>query len=304
MAPWPAKKDKGDPSQSPPPEETSEAPAAAESGDDADPLQQLTSHLCDMGQQLLEETKEQVTAYLLHRESPAKTGTSDDGTLAALGKKIDDLANRLARPPAAEPAAPEPAAIDPAALQALLRPLQEQLAQIDAKINTLAERLAPEQPEEPLAATLPGMADWQRALLGVDLAEQPGLDAYRPRLLEGVLQGDEGACALVGQLLTFRSAMTDKMPPLLKDLGEAYYRWQPKTRPGSDPMETAMVGWLRETMQEAGISNTIELVHPGERFDSARHNAATRGVEITEVRGWIVLRDNGKVYSKAAVAVQ
>ena len=52
------------------------------------------------------------------------------------------------------------------------------------------------------------------------------------------------------------------------------------------------------------MSNTIELVHPGERFDSTRHNASQRGVEITQVLGWIVLRDNGKVYTKASVAVK
>ena len=52
------------------------------------------------------------------------------------------------------------------------------------------------------------------------------------------------------------------------------------------------------------MSNTIELVHPGQRFDSMRHNAAERGVEITQVFGWIVLRDNGKVYTKASVAVK
>ena len=33
--------------------------------------------------------------------------------------------------------------------------------------------------------------------------------------------------------------------------------------------------------EQAGMSNTIELVHPGQRFDSMRHNAAERGVEIT-----------------------
>jgi hypothetical protein len=94
------------------------------------------------------------------------------------------------------------------------------------------------------------------------------------------------------------------MPPLLKDMGEAYYRWRPKVRPRPDPMESALVEWLGETLQDAGIANTVALVHPGERFDSSRHTAASRGVEITEVRGWIVLRDNGKVYTKANVAVK
>ena len=85
---------------------------------------------------------------------------------------------------------------------------------------------------------------------------------------------------------------------------EAFYRWQPKTAATANPMEDALVAWLTETMQDTGIGNTIELVHPGERFDSTRHSAASRGVEIAEVQGWIVLRDNGKVYTKAAVSAK
>ncbi|MEE8451765.1 MAG: hypothetical protein V3R99_07610 [Thermoguttaceae bacterium] len=326
----------------------------------ADPLEHLTSHLRNLGR-MLNQANDQVTAYLLQRESAAGEGESDNGVLAMLGQKIDALADRIATSgsqatgePGAEASDEKPAApsFDSGMLDALVRPLQEVLGKIDAKLSAmagqdagdsetavdpvlvqirdtlnqqfaamaegiqylqqrldagmqyLAEQLAPEQPDASTPATPAGMLDWQYALLGSDLAEISGLEIHRQQLLEGVLQGNEGACALVGQLLCFRSAMTDKMPPLLKDLGEAYYRWAPKTRPGSDPMETALAGWLKETMQDAGIANTIELVHPGERFDSTRHNAATRGVEITEVRGWIVLRDNGKVYTKAAVVVQ
>jgi len=347
MALWPGKKD-----------DEGEIPGGA------DPLEHLTSHLRNLGQ-MLNQANDQVTAYLLQREAAADSGESDGGLLAMLGQKIDALADRIATSGSdatgktgdetsdKKPTAP---AFDSSMLDALVRPLQEVLGKIDAKLNSLAgqdadgsetavdptiaqirdtlsqqfaamaegmqylqqrldagmqylaEQLTPAPPEappeEPPVATPAGMIDWQYALLGSDLAETAGLEIHRQQLLEGVLQGNEGACALVGQLLTFRSAMTDKMPPLLKDLGEAYYRWSPKTRPGSDPMETALAEWLKETMQDAGIANTIEVVHPGERFDSTRHNAATRGVEITEVRGWIVLRDNGKVYTKASVAVQ
>jgi hypothetical protein len=35
-----------------------------------------------------------------------------------------------------------------------------------------------------------------------------------------------------------------------------------------------------------------------------RHNAAERGVEVADVFGWVVLRDNGKVYSKANVSLR
>ena len=153
------------------------------------------------------------------------------------------------------------------------------------------------------ADKLPG-GDWQRAILGRELAEQPGWDSERQRLFAGLLRGEPAACGLAGQLLVFQSASAERMPPLLKDVGEAYYRWQPKTDAHPSVLEQALVRSLQRTCEAVGISNTIELVGPGERFDSTRHNASMRGVEITEVHGWVVLRDNGKVYTKAAVSVK
>ncbi len=176
--------------------------------------------------------------------------------------------------------------------------------QFDEGLRALAAMLQPViahfQPP-PEAAPISG--DWQEAILGRDLAEYPGLDRQRQRLLSGFLQGDAAAGALIGQLMVFRSSPAEKMPTLLKDIGEAYYRWNPRTG-RADEMENALVAWLQRACEHSGMSNTIELVHPGQRFDSMRHNAAERGVEITQVFGWIVLRDNGKVYTKASVAVK
>lgn len=181
-----------------------------------------------------------------------------------------------------------------------MRHLEEQLAR---GLQGLEEKLRGEEQEQAASGASPG-SDWQRAILGPRLADYAGLDFQRQRLLNGVLEGNRDACSLVGQLLAFRAAPAERMPPLLKELGEAYYRWQPKTGPGSDKMEQALIACLQATMQEAGMANTIEVVHPGQRFDAARHKASAPGVEITGVHGWIVLRDNGKVYTKAAVSVK
>jgi len=169
----------------------------------------------------------------------------------------------------------------------------------------LREIIAQLQPtdEEP-AETVMGGSDWERALLGAELASQPELGEAREQFLAELLQGADGARALAGQLLVFRSTPMERMPQLLKDIGEAYYRWRPKARPGIAPMEQALATWLEAKCDEAGIGNRIELVDPGQRFDATRHSAAARGVEITEVLGWIVLRDNGRVYTKATVAVR
>jgi hypothetical protein len=173
----------------------------------------------------------------------------------------------------------------------------------DAGLRAIMEILQPPQPETPAAGPVVG-GDWQEALLGGELAHNPALHVEKNQLLQGVLTGEPGACGLVGSLLLFRAAAADKMPPLLKDIGEAFYRWQPKTSGRASELEKALVEWLMRACDQAGMSNTIELVSPGERFDSLRHNASRPGVEITQVLGWIVLRDNGKVYTKASVAVK
>lgn len=187
-----------------------------------------------------------------------------------------------------------------AGVESQIRQLQEQSEQ---SLRKLAELAASPQPEdEPQPAVSSG--DWEQAILGAALAADPALAFQRQQLLSGVLEGNAGACALAGQLLVFHSSPAERLPQLLKDVGEAYYRWQPKTRPGNTPMEESLVRWLQQNCETAGLANVIELVHPGERFDSTRHAASTRGVEITEVLGWIVLRDNGKVYTKASVVVR
>jgi hypothetical protein len=177
------------------------------------------------------------------------------------------------------------------------------LTQREVQPEHLAQRRGPQSAPAGEAAEV-SLADWERAILGDDLARQPGLAFQRNQLLSGVLEGEAAACALAGQLLVFRSAAAERLPPLLKEIGEAYYRWQPKTRPGNSPFEESLAAWLQRTCEAAGLHNTIELVHPGERFDAARHNASSRGVEIAEVLGWVVLRDNGKVYTKASVSVR
>ena len=94
------------------------------------------------------------------------------------------------------------------------------------------------------------------------------------------------------------------MPRLLQDIGEAYYRWHPKRGQGADQFERSLAHYVCSVCEANGIKNTIELVETGQRFDAGRHNSASRGVEITDVKGWVVLRDNGKVYTRAAVDVQ
>ncbi|MHC4407234.1 MAG: hypothetical protein ACYTG0_47095 [Planctomycetota bacterium] len=308
-------------------------------GDCPGGLAQLTAQLAQIGE-LWAEANGRIVSYLAQRESQPAGGVSE-GTddvarqIAALAEKIDGLAGSAA--PAADRPVAEPA---DDAVTKVLDPLRERLESIEAAVKTLSERsTAPAHEEGPSNASIleavrqlpvqldnglqqitdllappedveenepqgPTTAEWEWAILGPDLTQDPALAFARQQLIAGAFQGDPGAQAFAGQLLVFHSAPPERLPQLLKEIGEAFYRWQPKTAPGTGAFEDALVEWLRRRCEEVGIYNTIALVDPGERFDSARHTAASRGVEITDVQGWIVLRDNGKVYTKATVSVR
>jgi len=285
-------------------------PTPRPKGGESDPLPALTERLETLGR-MLDEAKEQVTSYLLHRE--AQSGGDDDARV--LARKVDALAERLEHSAGSGLELKLDALcgkIDQLpqyfnALPQYFTALQQQVVaaqqHADAGLRAIIDMLRPPQAETAAAEPAVG-GDWQEALLGGELAHNPALKADKNRLLSGVLSGDPGACGLVGSLLQFRAAAADRMPPLLKDIGEAFYRWQPKTSSKPSELEKALVQCLMRACDQASMANTIELVSPGERFDSLRHNSPRPGVEITQVLGWIVLRDNGKVYTKASVAVK
>ncbi len=149
-----------------------------------------------------------------------------------------------------------------------------------------------------------GDGAWEEAIFGPYLAGNRTLTAYRQSLLQGIRHGDMNSRYFAGVLMMFQAAAPDKMVLLLKDLGEAFYRWSPKRGIDPDAMEVSLQEFATQACERAGLPNSIELVHPGQRFDSARHNATSRGVEVTNVLGWVVLRGNGSVYAKATVEVR
>jgi len=298
-------------------------------------LETLARRLHDLWD-LLGQTNQQLVGLLMQRD-PA-TAASDQArvieALDALRLRVELIVERLG----ASPPAPVAKQVVPAALadeepqRAFFRLLREKLETLEhrggeisdalRRISDLVAAPAAAKPAAPAADDLPvpaapvfplprgsasglprGAGAWPSWLLGAELAGNPQLDGPRQQLLDALSEGDAAARSLVGQLLVFQGATAEKLPTLLKEIGEAYYRWQPKRRPVAAPLEAALARWLQERCQAAGINNTIELVNPGERFDTQRHTSTSRGVEIVEVQGWIVLRDNGKVYTKATVAV-
>jgi hypothetical protein len=320
--PWPSKNDPGE----------GEIPdfTGASTSDHPAELGQLLEQFDKLGA-LLGQANRELADYLVRRESlvasavpaePPPIGLPEK--LESLVAKIEQLTAKGAQRETPVPALPPAPTLDGQAISAAMKPMDEKLVLVGKHIAAqnqalgqlqqyitrgfehLADLLIPKA-EEPapaavVAATPTG--GWEEAILGSELAANPALAEPRRQLIGGLLGGDASARALAGQLLLFQSAPVERLAQVLKDVGEAYYRWQPKTRAVTNPVEEALSAWLQQTCEAAGIHNTIELVHPGERFDSLRHNATSRGVEITEVMGWVVLRDNGKVYTKATVAVR
>jgi len=148
------------------------------------------------------------------------------------------------------------------------------------------------------------LAQWQNVIFGSTLATDALTAELRGQLIDQLLVGEPTACNLVGQLLQVQAAGAERLPQLLQDLGEAYYAWRPKSEDIVDPMEQATVALVIEKTEAVGGGNTIEIVRPGDRFDSSRHDSKARGAEVTAVHGWVVLRSNGKVYTRARVSVQ
>ncbi len=278
---------------------------------------------------------EQLSAYL-HRRKPssADSSTTDEidqhltATLESFAMRQDSLEALLeatySRAPEGTAArCPESSDVPPEWAIQLRSMIADQLAGFEASLRTFGERLETRSVLDPngvgadedtfiQSVTFPAPApatvtcaaedDLLSVMLGPTLC---GAQEQRPAiqwLNDNMHAGNPQALALVGQLLVFRCASPERKPSLLKELGEAYYRCFRKTRDISDPFEDAIAAWSKQHCDEAGLSNWVELVHVGERFDSARHSPVERGgVEVAEVLGWVVLRDGGRVYSKALV---
>jgi hypothetical protein len=192
------------------------------------------------------------------------------------------------------------------ALHQLACSLESRLEAVAQAVQRLEEWAQQEsqRAEEPPPPPADRAGDWERLLLADGLWDEPGLGGLRGEFLDAALSGQRDALVLAAQLFLVQAVPLERLPQVLKETGEAYYRWRPKTAGTEDPLERPLVAWVKRRCDAAGLRNTVEVVHPGDRFDAIRHNAAERGATVSAVNGWVVLRDNGKVYTKANVSVR
>lgn len=227
---------------------------------------------------------------------------------------IEELAHE---PPKAQPVAtpaqsePEAAAATEPRVAARVEPAQTPKAEPPPEptpIEAPPPEPAPEPPKarpvaKPTAIPVSGGdgGNWSPIVFGEQLSVDPAVSYLSGTLLGDVQAGDNDAVGLMGHLMDFRSATVERKPRILKDIGESFYRWKPTD---DATLRDALIVWVHAVLDSIEIGNRIEIVQVGDRYDMQRHNAKERGVEVSDVFGWIVLRSNGKVYSKASVSVR
>ena len=242
-------------------------------------------------EQAIAQARAEANAAVASENGPVALGESSDAPEKQVAA-VSEVRVAVAPPPA--PVAGESPQLEPAA------PVAAAPQAMPVAPATVAQAI----PAQPAAATTRGDLAWEQTVFGAELAANRALAADRAELIEGMLSGDDTAAALAGQLLIFNAASAERMPQLLKDVGEAYYAWRPHTSGGDDPLRDALIAYLASRCEAVGVFNSIELVRPGDRFDQKKHNSKHRGGEIDGVFGWVVLRDNGNVYTKASVAAK
>ena len=240
-----------------------------------------------------------------------------DPVRAALARIESSLNGRDVDSPTPQPAATLPRnSTNPTAANADSDQILQRLDSLQTSVNHLQERVAnaldleslepvEEHQEMDVDRFDEQPTPWEQILLDDDLRNNPALTDGRRQFLQDVADGDPAARILAGHLMIARAADQQELPEMLRHVGEAYYRWHPRTsETPKDPWEEALAAWLNRLVERAGLPNSIQLVRLGERFDNARHNASSRGFEIVAVHGWVVLRDRTKVYTRANVTVK
>lgn len=241
-----------------------------------------------------------------HESSTQKPRGPDRLPAALFAEAFDALAEEIERRLTAR--IPSQLEEQLAELRQFSRNIAKRVQALTDMLKPLADRLAewpPAAAAPPAAERTPPSSDgWEAILLGEELCRHESLTEDRRQLLGDVAASAPSAVALASRLMQVPTASADELPLLAKDVGEAFYRWRRAPSDAEDPFEQALVAFLQRRLEAAGLRNRIERVRVGDRFDSTRHNSAQRGMEVAEVQGWIVLRDNGKPLSRANVALR
>ncbi|MBI5760751.1 MAG: hypothetical protein HZA46_19705, partial [Planctomycetales bacterium] len=216
---------------------------APEDHDDVAALQSLQRDFQKLSRRF-DQAGDELARYLSGRRTSGSAGESVEFAIVAEAwtKRLDELASRLDR---IESSLQEKHELTPEALEPIVsacrqigkmlqKGFEEQQtrmervrSELNACLNQIQQQLTP-PPTDP-AESSPAADVWRTALFGEALAADADLATRLDGVCDNVISGDSAASTLVGQLLIYRHAATERRPQLLKDLGEAYYRCFPKT---------------------------------------------------------------------------
>lgn len=258
-------------------------------------------------------------ATISEQDSPTASASIDEAFKSILGPiedRIATLAARLEGRPDVQPATNDgsPTLEAMTELQTQQSFMFNALDDLSSKVDRLLESATAEQESEPPQLIVAEVKEevtpadtsdqWGGVIFGKELNSNESVAGPRRQLLDDALSGDENAVGLAARVMLVQTATPADLPSLLKELGEAFYRWRPNTTDSVDKMEEALVAWLHDRIAAAGLRNRIDVVRVRDQYDSTRHMSSQRGIEVSEVSGWVVLRDNGRPLSKAKVSLK
>ncbi|MDO4582759.1 MAG: hypothetical protein Q4D62_01530 [Planctomycetia bacterium] len=244
---------------------------------------------------LLTQSQQQIADYLLQQEERKSKATGSGGSETAIDSRLFSQA-----------LSPVIERLD-ALGEMLGETLWERFSRLEEQLNRVGNgRESVPSPPSQTSTSVPAasVSGLESAIFGESLMGVPEIAGERQALLQGVLANDVDSRYFAGLLMMFQSSTPEKMVLLLKDLGEAFYRWNAHAPYHCEMFESILAQWAQMLCESVGLPNSVEIVRVGQRFDSSRHSSTSRGVEVTQVHGWVVLRGNGSVYSKALVDVQ
>ncbi len=165
------------------------------------------------------------------------------------------------------------------------------------------------QAREELRKATEVLTTWRAAALGDELVNDASSRAHCDELVHDLLNGQSLAVSLLGHWMTFRAASPDRLPLLMRQIGEAYYAWRPREQSGpseEDGLELALVRAMNARCERASVRNRVELIRQNTRFDPVRHepDGGSGGTTVVAVRGWLVLKADNSVFYRAKVSVR
>lgn len=221
---------------------------------------------------------------------PAESGQPASAGLAAIGAQVLQLFEQLSL----TRVAPTPERADGGLEQVLKR-----LESIEEGVSALREAPNVEEESDTFVEPPPMVEPLASVLMGDALRADKTLTPVWEQLTSQVLVGESTACQLGAFLMLFHRGALEECHKWIQAIGESWYRWAGEE---NGEAKQALINWLNQECVRRNVPLRVEEVRSGVRFDSDRHIAVGQpGRDVYGVQGWLVLREDKSIFSKALV---